>query len=209
MMESLALTHASLAYEDTSPGPQLRSFDNLSLPKSAVGILALGITLSIVGAAENAMAYLSYGDTGPSVVALQNQLKNAGYFPSYVSSTGYYGEITYKAVADYQYDMGLAVDGVAGSQTFAALGGGGTYATYTTTTYTTTTYTTTYTNVPMGSHMVVAGAGLNVRSGGDSSFEVIAGLSYGESVNVEYIDDSGWAKLAGGGWVASGYLAAL
>jgi hypothetical protein len=202
MMESLALTHASLAYEDTSSAPQLRSFEaiDLSLAKSAVGVLALGITLSIVGAAENAMAYLSYGDTGPSVVALQNQLKNAGYFPSYVSSTGYYGEITYKAVADYEYDMGLAVDGVAGSQTFAALGGGGTYATYT---------TTTYTNVASGSHMVVAGSGLNVRAGGDSSFEVIAGLSYGQAVDVEYVDDRGWAKLAGGGWVASGYLASL
>ncbi|MDJ1169001.1 peptidoglycan-binding protein [Roseofilum sp. BLCC_M154] len=194
MMESLALTHASLAYEDPNPAPELRSFEviNLSLAKSAVGVLALGVALSIFSAAENAMAYLSYGSRGSDVVYLQDLLKRAGYFPYTVGSTGYYSDITYDAVVSYQYDMGLAVDGVAGSQTFASLEAGGGDP-----------------NMGGGSHMVVAGSGLNVRSGIGTSFPVIGGLGYGQRVYVEYFDHSGWAKLAGGGYVSGDYLAAL
>lgn len=194
MMESLAFTHASLAYEDPNPAQQLRSFKplNLSLAKSAVGVLALGVALSIVSAAENAMAYLSYGSTGNDVVYLQDLLKSAGYFPYDVRSTGYYGDITRNAVLDYQYDMGLAVDGLAGSRTFASLEAGGGDP-----------------NMGGGSHMVVAGTGLNVRSGMGTSFPVIGGLGYGQRVFVEYFDHSGWAKLAGGGYVSGDYLSAL
>jgi len=193
-MESLAFTYASLAYEDTNPAPQLRSFEGIhsSLAKTTVGVLALGVALSIVSAAENAMAYLSYGATGTDVVYLQDLLKSAGYFPSNVASTGYYGDITYSAVVDYQYDMGLAVDGLAGSQTFASLEAGGGDP-----------------NMGGGSHMVVAGSGLNVRSGMGTSFPVVGGLGYGQRVYVEYFDHSGWAKLAGGGYVSGDYLAAL
>ncbi|MBP0007444.1 MULTISPECIES: peptidoglycan-binding protein [unclassified Roseofilum] len=191
MIESLAFTHASLAYEDTNPTPQLRSFEgiNVSLAKSAVGVLALSVALSIISVAENAMAYLSYGSRGNDVVYLQDLLKRAGYFSYAVGSTGYYGSITYDAVVSYQYDMGLAVDGMAGAQTFASLEAN--------------------TGVGGGTHRVVATGGLNVRSGMGTSFPVIGGLANGQRVFVESFDHTGWAKLTTGGYVSGDYLAAL
>ncbi|MDC0832475.1 peptidoglycan-binding protein [Geitlerinema sp. CS-897] len=61
------------------------------------------------------------------VVAIQDRLKALGYFPHGVNSTGYYGPITIQAVKDFQYDYGLAVDGVVGPNTDSALFG---YAQY-------------------------------------------------------------------------------
>jgi peptidoglycan hydrolase-like protein with peptidoglycan-binding domain len=46
-------------------------------------------------------------------------LRNAGYFP--IASTGYFGEITQAALKDFQAAKGLAMDGIAGDQTFKAL----------------------------------------------------------------------------------------
>jgi peptidoglycan hydrolase-like protein with peptidoglycan-binding domain len=46
-------------------------------------------------------------------------LRNAGYFSS--PSTGYFGTSTESAVIAFQQDYGLVADGVAGSQTIAAL----------------------------------------------------------------------------------------
>jgi len=190
-MESLALTHASLTYEDTNPAPQLRSFEalNLSLAKTAVGALALSVALSIVSAAESAMAYLSYGSTGGDVVYLQNLLKSAGYFPMSVGSTGYYGDITYDAVVSYQMDMGLMVDGIAGAQTFASLEG--------------------MPPIGGGNYRVIARGGLNIRSSPSTLSPVIGGFSNGQRVFVDYFDGSGWARVSGGGWVSGSYLAAL
>jgi Putative peptidoglycan binding domain len=64
---------------------------------------------------------LQVGDSGDQVRSLQDLLRNAGYFSR--ASTGYFGSTTESAVIAFQQDYGLMVDGVAGSQTIAALQG--------------------------------------------------------------------------------------
>ncbi|WP_096437543.1 peptidoglycan-binding protein [Alteribacter populi] len=55
------------------------------------------------------------------VEELQEFLRSEGYF-TFHTSTGYFGEITRSAVRDYQRDSGIAVDGIAGPQTFSSMG---------------------------------------------------------------------------------------
>lgn len=61
---------------------------------------------------------LRRGSRGDDVVALQRALAAAGFR---VPQTGFYGDITERAVQDYQRQRGLRVDGVVGPQTMAAL----------------------------------------------------------------------------------------
>ncbi|WNF37491.1 peptidoglycan-binding protein [Bacillaceae bacterium IKA-2] len=55
------------------------------------------------------------------VVELQNALRDTGHF-DFNKSTGYFGSITRQAVRDFQRSNDLIVDGIAGPQTFNALG---------------------------------------------------------------------------------------
>ncbi|MCA0172784.1 peptidoglycan-binding protein [Bacillus sp. RAR_GA_16] len=64
---------------------------------------------------------LRYGDRGSSVTSLQSQLKSKGYYN--YSVDGIYGSITQQAVRSFQSANGLSVDGIAGPNTFSALGG--------------------------------------------------------------------------------------
>ncbi|MFK3960570.1 peptidoglycan-binding protein [Guptibacillus hwajinpoensis] len=64
---------------------------------------------------------LRHGDRGQSVTNLQSQLKSKGYYN--YSVDGIYGSITQQAVRNFQSANGLSVDGIAGSNTFAALNG--------------------------------------------------------------------------------------
>jgi len=64
---------------------------------------------------------LYIGLHGEEVVKLQSVLKEAGYFPSWVDTTGYYGEITEKAVAEFQSDNEIISVGFVGPLTRAAL----------------------------------------------------------------------------------------
>ncbi|MDX2211905.1 MAG: peptidoglycan-binding protein [Oculatellaceae cyanobacterium bins.114] len=71
------------------------------------------------GAGTNNGAILEKGDSGAAVADLQNRLRNAGYFNG--PMTGYYGEFTEQAVAEFQRAKGLTADGKAGPSTLAAL----------------------------------------------------------------------------------------
>lgn len=64
-------------------------------------------------------ASLQQGDSGNAVRSLQDLLRSTGYLSS--PSTGYFGSATEAAVIAFQQDYGLIVDGIAGSQTIAAL----------------------------------------------------------------------------------------
>lgn len=66
---------------------------------------------------------LREGDSGPEVAALQQRLQKQGYFQAKV--TGYYGPITKAAVNRFQQVAGMPADGIAGSDTQAALLGVG------------------------------------------------------------------------------------
>lgn len=64
-------------------------------------------------------ATLRRGDENANVVALQDRLKQLGYFTA--NTTGYYGTITFAAVKAFQKKAGLSQDGVAGTKTLEAL----------------------------------------------------------------------------------------
>jgi len=64
--------------------------------------------------------YSTIGSRGDEVIQIQTKLKNWGYYTGTID--GIYGNATYNAVKKFQQKNGLAVDGVAGSKTLAALG---------------------------------------------------------------------------------------
>ncbi|MBN8210393.1 peptidoglycan-binding protein [Bacillus sp. NTK071] len=59
---------------------------------------------------------LQEGDQGSDVSELQDYLMTKGVFP-YHTATGYYGDITEKAVKNFQRSRNLKEDGIAGSET--------------------------------------------------------------------------------------------
>lgn len=68
---------------------------------------------------------LKNGSTGEEVKKLQSSLVSAGYDVGSTGTDGIYGPATARAVRSYQKDMGLDVDGIAGSQTLNSLYGTG------------------------------------------------------------------------------------
>ena len=63
------------------------------------------------------------GEQSDEVANLQKLLAKYGYLPQEKAS-GYFGELTKQAVADFQSRNGLNADGMAGAQTLAKLGSG-------------------------------------------------------------------------------------
>lgn len=64
---------------------------------------------------------LKQGMRGDDVRDLQNLLQDAGYSVGRAGADGIYGSDTFRAVAAFQEDHGLEVDGIAGRMTLAAL----------------------------------------------------------------------------------------
>lgn len=77
-------------------------------------------TRNVLNSAAAVPNGLSLGDRGDTVVRVQQLLARHGYM-SASNSTGYYGEITEKAVKDFQTNNGLSVDGTVGRKTMAKL----------------------------------------------------------------------------------------
>lgn len=63
---------------------------------------------------------LREGVNGFDTVGLQVILQNLGFYPGHID--GYFGSLTHRAVRQFQTTFGIAVDGVAGPETFYALG---------------------------------------------------------------------------------------
>lgn len=93
-------------------------------PRLRAGVLlVVAIILSVAISAQAATKpLLRLGSRGNEVSALQQELKNRGYF-TYPRITGYFGYITRDAVIRFQRDNGLLVDGIVGPQTRGALYG--------------------------------------------------------------------------------------
>ncbi|ADU32267.1 peptidoglycan-binding protein [Evansella cellulosilytica] len=85
-------------------------------------VTATGVFLAMPSIAEASFGEktLSFGVKSNDVVVLQEQLKEKGYF-NYPTATGYFGEVTRKAVQDFQRANNLKADGIVGPRTFAAL----------------------------------------------------------------------------------------
>lgn len=73
---------------------------------------------NFIGYSRAALSY--YGSTGQEVIDIQAKLYNWGYYNGIVD--GIFGSKTFNAVKWFQSKNGLAVDGVAGPKTLAALG---------------------------------------------------------------------------------------
>ncbi|ANX11526.1 endopeptidase [Fictibacillus arsenicus] len=90
--------------------------------------LTAGLALAGVVAFNPATGHAAVGDqtlepgtTHADVQELQEILDNKGYF-SYSKTTTYYGDYTTDAVKKFQEAKGITVDGIAGDETFKALG---------------------------------------------------------------------------------------
>ena len=87
------------------------------LKNSVVVILCVCLVFS---AATTSLSLSRYGSRGDEVTKIQTKLKNWGYYSG--SIDGIYGSATLAAVKYFQRKNGLAVDGIAGPKTLAAMG---------------------------------------------------------------------------------------
>jgi peptidoglycan hydrolase-like protein with peptidoglycan-binding domain len=108
--------------DPTSPSMSLAWLSLSKLPtKLLTRLLSIIVGLMILTMASAAMAMLQEGDSGDAVRDLQNRLAVERCYSGNI--TGYFGSLTKQAVMDCQAKFGLAVDGVAGPKTMAALDG--------------------------------------------------------------------------------------
>ena len=73
------------------------------------------------GGSSSSRSTLKQGMRGDDVRDLQNLLQDAGYSVGLAGADGIFGSDTFRAVAAFQEDHGLEVDGIAGRETMAAL----------------------------------------------------------------------------------------
>jgi peptidoglycan hydrolase-like protein with peptidoglycan-binding domain len=104
---------------------QVKSFqyDNYLVQDGVVGSATLaalqsGYTPVNPGTGTGGGYSYLYGDTGNGVVAIQQILKDKGYY--FGALDGVYGSATYDAVARYQRAKGITADGIWGPQTAGA-----------------------------------------------------------------------------------------
>ncbi|MCU0565312.1 MAG: peptidoglycan-binding protein [Oculatellaceae cyanobacterium Prado106] len=112
--------HPSLTASQVAIAPSRLNFPR----KLALMVLGLACSMGCLSFTEaaQAQALLRQGDSGAEVVRLQDLLRTAGFFPS--SSTGFFGPVTPDAVQAFQRARRLEADGIAGGQTWSALGAG-------------------------------------------------------------------------------------
>lgn len=86
----------------------------------AVLVAAIALYVPLAGGEEQSAAVLKVGSSGAQVRTLQTKLNNWGYDAGTVD--GIFGSNTLAAVKRFQQRNGLAVDGIVGTKTAAALG---------------------------------------------------------------------------------------
>lgn len=87
--------------------------------KKIIGIIAIFLAFSIM-LSVSVYSLSKMGSRGSEVTKIQTVLKQKGYYSGSVD--GIFGTKTRTAVKNFQRDKGLAVDGIAGKKTLAALG---------------------------------------------------------------------------------------
>ncbi|MEM7712303.1 MAG: peptidoglycan-binding protein [Cyanobacteria bacterium P01_A01_bin.68] len=159
--------------------------------------ISAAIAGTVLTAASAAQAQtLKQGSTGFNVRTIQTELRNRGFFPRNVSSTGYYGSITKRAVMNFQRANGLRADGVAGPATLRAMGYAGVGG-----------------SNPVDQFQGATGfvqvrTRLNVRSGPGTNYRVLDSLRPGQSVKL-INRQNGWYQLdtpEGQYWVSGQYI---
>lgn len=97
----------------------MKKFFNKKILLLVLFILSIILIFTIFKINE-VSALSRYGSSGAEVKQIQTKLKNWGYYKGNVD--GIFGSQTLKAVKDFQRKNGLAVDGIVGKKTLAALG---------------------------------------------------------------------------------------
>lgn len=82
--------------------------------------ICMAVLLTVTPAEVSAASVLHKGSKGSEVISVQKTLKDLGYY-TYSRTTGYYGDITIKAVKRFQKDNGLYADGKVGNKTLSLL----------------------------------------------------------------------------------------
>lgn len=97
--------------------------ESLVMKRVVMSVILAGSLFAMPTAFDAALGdqTLREGKKHGDVTELQDALRDTGHF-TYHTSTGYFGNVTTKAVRAFQSSKGLSVDGVAGPQTFSALG---------------------------------------------------------------------------------------
>lgn len=85
-----------------------------------IAITIIFILYNVFMNGNNIIALSKYGSRGSEVTQIQTKLKRWGYYKG--SIDGIYGSQTVSAVKYFQRKNGLAVDGIAGKNTLAAMG---------------------------------------------------------------------------------------
>lgn len=99
----------------------LKKINKKKLMIGILGFVMLAIAVMIIAFGKNEVEALSkYGSRGNEVRTIQDKLKRWGYYNGSVD--GIYGTQTVSAVKKFQQKNGLAVDGIAGPKTLAAMG---------------------------------------------------------------------------------------
>lgn len=83
-----------------------------------VAIMSIGFFLNTIQVSA-ASTVLKQGMQSSSVTSLQKDLKTLGFFS--VNPTGYFGNITLRAVKEFQGQYGIEQDGIVGKITFAQI----------------------------------------------------------------------------------------
>ena len=118
-MDHIAYSHLYLAYEQPS---QVREGNWHQLTSKILFCLPSVLTVvSVLGNVTTSLAALSDRTRDFPVVELQNRLKELGYFPKNVKSTGFFGTITQEALAEFQCAHNLLSNGILDSETLAKL----------------------------------------------------------------------------------------
>ena len=93
--------------------------NTVPIDDNGLGVAGIGLGTAEPGASPTAEPTLKRGSSGERVTALQQKLKNLGYYTGTVD--GDYGDGTVKAVKAFQSRNGLTADGVAGTATLNKL----------------------------------------------------------------------------------------
>lgn len=190
-METLAFIHIAVSYEDPSPDPEVKAFENLNVSPALMGLAGAAVAASVLTGAPTkataAPAVVGPGSSGSEVKAIQEALG--------IKANGTYDTKTEVAVTDFQVRQGLkAIDGVVGKETAKALGLDENYR-------------------PMGYVSTNSGIGLNIRTGPGLGYYIVGAAPdgaylYQDYESVVYNDGYAWTpadSYYGSGWVASDY----
>lgn len=96
--------------------------NTVPIDDNGLGVAGIGLGTAEPGASPTAEPALKRGSSGERVTALQQKLKNLGYYTGTVD--GDYGDGTVKAVKAFQSRNGLTADGVAGEATLKLIDSG-------------------------------------------------------------------------------------